>query len=767
MTTTAIRTLLIIEDNPGDARLLREMLKEDGGRSTNLVQVGTLGDAEVYLAANTVDVILLDLGLPDAQGLDAVRRAHHAAPHVPLVILTGLDDESLAVNALQVGAQDYLVKGQIEPRGLSRALRYAVERNLLDGALFAERERAQVTLDSIGDAVASTDLAGGVSFLNAVGQALTGWSLEEALGKPIATVLNLHDATTRKPLTIGDPQAGPMALPQAAILFRRDGGEIAIEGSLAPIHDRNGRSVGSVIVVRDVTHRRAAERAMRQSQLRFRRLFDAHTIGIAIADLAGRTLEANNAYVAMLGYTRSELLARGQGWNDLTPPEYRERSEQALAELLARGVAEPYEKEYIRSDGTRIPVLVGVAMLDASESTCIMYIVDLSARRLLEDQLRHAQKMEAIGQLAGGVAHDFNNLLTVILGHANLLVDELTAREAMRESAEEIRDAGVRAAAMTRQLLAFSRRQLLEPKILDVNVVIATVERLLRQMIGADVTLLVEPLPEVALVLADAGLIEQVLMNFAVNARDAMPDGGTLRIGLGEVTLDGITRGDPRGLVAGPYVTISVRDSGSGMTAETKEHLFEPFFTTKTPDQGTGLGLATAYGIIKQSGGDIQVASEPGLGATFTVYLPRVAGRADEAAVPIRIATREPVTETLLLVEDEAAVRRLTKRILETRGYRVIEAADGREALNLAAGHDGPIHLLLTDVVLPHVGGRELAAQIRAIRPETAIVYMSGYPDDSLRDDIGNGESLFILKPFTAEGLAVRLREAMPHVPAA
>jgi two-component system, cell cycle sensor histidine kinase and response regulator CckA len=763
----AIRTLLVIEDNPGDARLLREMLVEDGKPSTNVVHVETIRDAEAHLAANAVDVILLDLGLPDAQGLEAVRRAHAAAPHVPLVILTGLDDESLAVNALQIGAQDYLVKGQIETRGLSRALRYAVERNLLDGALFAERERAQVTLDSIGDAVASTDLAGDVTFLNAVGQALTGWTLEEARGQPIAEVLNLHDATTRQPAAIGESQTGPLDLPGDAILFRRDGGEIAIEGSRAPIHDRDGRSVGAVIVVRDVTERRGAEQAMWQSQLRFRRLFDAHTIGIAIADLAGRTLEVNNAYVAMLGYSRSELLARGQGWNDLTPPEYHDRSENALAELLATGVAEPFEKEYIRADGTRIPVLVGVAMLDASESTCIMYIVDLSARRLLEDRLRHAQKMEAIGQLAGGVAHDFNNLLTVILGHANLLVDELEAHEALRESAEEIREAGNRAVTMTRQLLAFSHRQVLEPKILDLNAVVATLEGLLRQMVGEDVSLLVEPLPEVALVLADAGQVEQVLMNFAVNARDAMPEGGALTIVLGTVTLAGTGSSEPRGLAAGPYITVSVGDTGSGMTAETKEHLFEPFFTTKSPEQGTGLGLATAYGIVKQSGGDIRVASEPGEGAILTVYLPRVAGMAETVAATARIAMREPVTETLLLVEDDAAVRRLTKRILEARGYRVIEAADGREALNRAAAHDGLIDLLLTDVVLPHLGGRELARQIRVLRPETAIVYMSGFADDTVLEETGGGQALFILKPFTADGLADRLRDAVPPAPAA
>jgi two-component system cell cycle sensor histidine kinase/response regulator CckA len=688
MIKAPIRTLLVIEDNPGDARLLREMLTEHDARSANVVQVQTIGEAEQHLATNSVDVILLDLGLPDAQGLDGVRRAHAAAPRVPLVILTGLDDESLATQALQIGAQDYLVKGQIEPRGLSRALRYAVERNLLDSALFAERERAQVTLDSIGDAVASTDLWGGLNFLNEVGQALTGWSLEEARGKPIASVLNLHDSVTREPMSLPDMEPSTVTvgldLSPRATLFRRDGGEIAIEGCLAPIHGPDGQSAGAVIVFRDVTDRREADRAMRQSQQRFRRLFDGHTIGITISDLSGRTLEANNAFVEMLGYSREELLARGRVWNDLTPPEFHDASKLAVAELLAKGVAQPFEKEYIRSDGSRVPVLVGIAMLDASERTCITYIVDLSSRRQLEAQLRQAQKMEAIGQLAGGVAHDFNNLLTVILGHANLMVDQLSDGDPLRESAEEIRDAGDRAAAMTRQLLAFSRRQVLDPKVLDVNVIVTNLERLLRRMIGEDVVLLIEPVPGVALVLADAGRIEQVLMNFAINARDAMPDGGTLRIGVGEVTFDGSEPNRPQALPPGRYVTIAVKDSGRGMTANTKEHLFEPFFTTKGSDSGTGLGLATAYGIIKQSGGDIQVASELGTGATFTVYLPCLAGDAAVVVVPTRTPARGLETETLLLVEDESSVRRLTRRLLESRGYYVIEAADGRQALKLA-----------------------------------------------------------------------------------
>jgi len=553
-------------------------------------------------------------------------------------------------------------------------------------------------------------------------------------------------------------------LPATASFLRRDGREIAIAGSTSRIHDRSQRTTGMVIVFRDVTERRPAEAAMRRSDERFRRLFDSNTIGIAVSELSGRVLEANDAFLDMVAYTRDEIGAAPLDWETVTAPEYLAGNLRARDELRTTGVARPWEREYLRRDGTRVPVLVGMAMLETSEPTCISYIVDLSAQRDLESQLRQAQKMEAIGQLAGGIAHDFNNLLTVILGHTELTIQQLTVGDPLLGSIEEIRDASTRAVAMTRQLLAFSRRQVLEPRTLDLNGLVQKSEKLLRRLIGEDIELVVTLMPDAALVLADAGQIEQVVMNLVVNARDAMPDGGRLSIALGEVDI--LAQSDPAAataLPAGAYTTITVTDTGTGMSPITKAHLFEPFYTTKRSEKGTGLGLATAYGIIKQSGGDIHVSSDLGKGSVFVVQLPRSDDDRPDVA-PSAALTGEvvidPSGETLLLVEDDHAVRRLTRRILEARGYLVLEAIDAESALVAAVNHDGPIHLLLTDVVMPRMSGIELAARLGEGRPDTRVVFMSGYTDDRISVRDLSRRPSFLPKPFTADALVQKLLEA-------
>ncbi len=383
-------------------------------------------------------------------------------------------------------------------------------------------------------------------------------------------------------------------------------------------------------------------------------------------------------------------------------------------------------------------------------------------RKRLEQQLRQVQKMEAIGRLAGGVAHDFNNLLTVISGYCQMLLEDPGASGPQREYIAEIKDAGDRAAALTRQLLAFSRQQVLQPRILDLNALIANVEKMLRRLIGEDIELVTAQAPEVELVKADPGQVEQIIMNLAVNARDAMPKGGKLTIETTNVELDETYVHSHGPVKPGPYVMLAVCDTGIGMDSQTQSRIFEPFFTTKEQGKGTGLGLSTVYGIVKQTGGYIWVYSEPGRGATFKIYLPRVEEVA-ETIEPRKVPAKlHEGTESILLVEDEERVRKLTRRILEANGYKVLVATRGDEALRICGEHKGAIHLLLTDVVMPEMSGPEVANQLSLLRAEMRVLYMSGYTDDAVvRHGMLEPGMAFLQKPFTPEILLSKVREVL------
>jgi len=383
-------------------------------------------------------------------------------------------------------------------------------------------------------------------------------------------------------------------------------------------------------------------------------------------------------------------------------------------------------------------------------------------RTRLEEQLRQAHKMEAIGRLAGGIAHDFNNLLTVINGYSELVLNSLGANLHARKNVEQIKKAGRRAATLTRQLLAFSRRQVLQLRVLDLNAVVTNFEAMLQPLIGEDILLEAVLQPGLGLVKVDPGQIEQIILNLTVNARDAMPEGGKLTIETANVELDEAYARRHVSVRPGPYVMLAISDTGCGMDAETQARIFEPFFTTKEHGKGTGLGLATVYGIVKQSGGNIWVYSEPGKGTTFKIYLPRVEGVAEgsEPAHPRSSILRG--SETILLVEDEDMVRSLAREILEAHGYAVSEARDSTEALRVCHTHSGSIHLLVTDVVMPGMSGRELAARLGTIHPETKVLYMSGYTDDAVvRHGVLNAGLAFLQKPFTANAFLCKVREVL------
>jgi signal transduction histidine kinase/ActR/RegA family two-component response regulator len=385
------------------------------------------------------------------------------------------------------------------------------------------------------------------------------------------------------------------------------------------------------------------------------------------------------------------------------------------------------------------------------------------ALRKSEEELRHSQKMEAVGRLAGGVAHDFNNLLTAIIGYAELIATRTSSNSLARQNAELIRKAGEQAAALTRQLLAFSRKQILQPKVIDLNVLVCEMEKLLRRVIGERFDLQSHPEAEMGRVKADPSQIEQVVLNLGVNARDAMPKGGTLIIRTANVRLDKTTAPQiSASLRPGAYVMLSVTDTGAGMDEETKSHIFEPFFTTKGPGKGTGLGLATVYGIVTQTGGGISVESEPGHGSTFRIYLPQVSAPIDLTKTTPGPVEKSDNYETVLVVEDEEIVRELVCEVLEDHGYNVLCAADGVEALRMAAKFDGTIHLLVTDVIMPHMNGHELAEKLSRVRPETKVLYVTGYSDNDIGDHgILDPRFELLQKPFTPQTLARKIRDVI------
>jgi len=507
---------------------------------------------------------------------------------------------------------------------------------------------------------------------------------------------------------------------------------------------------------------RAAQEGLRRSEVNFRSLVTNAPYGIFRCDENGILLSANPALVNMLGYASTtelvgsklaSLYVDSQQW--FAAADYL-RSSQRFNGLIA---------DWVRQDREPLTVrLYGRVIHDKDQSVSFeLFAEDVTEYRALEQQLQHAQKMEAVGRLAGGIAHDFNNLLMVISGYCEFLLERIGPEPAVRGPAQEIAKAASRASDLTRQLLAFSRKQMLTPKVLDLNGVVTDNLRMLTRLIGEDIDLVMIPGGSLGMVKADPGQVEQVIMNLAVNARDAMPRGGKLTIETANVSLDENYARIHAPAAPGDYVMLAVSDTGMGMDAKTQSHIFEPFFTTKGT-KGTGLGLSTVYGIVKQSGGYIWVRSEPSRGTTFKIYLPRVAVMEETIAPQPGAAAAEGARgqEIILLVEDEATVRHLTRDYLRTQGYHVLEAADPAVALQLTIAHSGPIHLLLTDVIMPGMNGRELAEQVGSVRPETRVLYMSGYTENA----IGHNGTLepginLLQKPFTLPALKAKVREAL------
>jgi len=510
-----------------------------------------------------------------------------------------------------------------------------------------------------------------------------------------------------------------------------------------------------------IDHKRHEE-ALRQSESRYRSLVQSAVYGIYRSSVDGRFLDVNPALIHMLGYDSADEVVKLDPQREVfvEPAEH----ERLLQEFQRTGCLDSAEVRWKRKDGSVITVrLSGRAATELDEADQALEIIaeDITERRALEDQFRQAQKMEAVGRLAGGVAHDFNNLLMVVSGYTEVLMEALDQNDPLLVKVQAIQQAADRATTLTRQLLAFSRKQLLELKVVDVNSIVADMERLLRPLIGENIDLTTKLTPNVGHTRADAGQLEQVIMNLVVNAKDAMPDGGRILIQTSEADPD-TARREHSLIEPGTYILLSVSDTGAGMDRETQSRIFEPFFTTKEKGKGTGLGLSTVYGIVKQGGGYIFAQSEPGCGTTFRIYLPRVADPADSPRVDKHAQAAAGGSETVLLVEDEESVRELVRETLKTRGYRVIEASDGIAGMRVSEEYPGNIEILITDVVMPGMSGRELAKRVAAARPNIRVLYLSGYTEDAIIHEgalePGTG---FLQKPFTLQVLARKVREVL------
>lgn len=759
--------VLIVEDEMLVARDLEYQLQALG---FGVAGIAASGDEALALTQQArPDIVLMDIRLHG--GMDGIAAADQIRKrfHLPVIYLTAHADDSTVQRARATEPFGYLIK-PFEERELKITIDMALYKHQAERRLRASERRYATTLGSIGDAVIATDQRGRITFMNAVAEELTGYRLSEATTRPLADVFRTIQEGD------GQPRPTPQGLNRGAgcnghlvnhaLLINREGRGIPIEDCAAPIQDEEGESSGIVLVFRDVTEKRQVQRALELSEARFKAFMENSPIIALMKDEQGHYVYVNRAWQQQFPEPMADWAGKTDFdmWPEATARLFRASDEEALAsahtvETRETGATPAGELTHWISYKFPVRDLSGQRLLGG-------LVVDVTRQKKLEEQLFQAQKMESIGRLAGGVAHDFNNMLTAINGNCSLLLRAMAPDHPWYEILRDVLRAGERAADLTRQLLAFSRKQMLQPRLLDLNQIVTGLEKMLARAVGDDIELRCQLESELGPVRADPGQLEHVLLNLVLNARDAMPDGGSITIATAEVVLTDADRLRHSELLPGHYRALTVRDTGRGMEDRIREQVFEPFFTTKEFGTGTGMGLATVYGIVKQTGGHIVVDSAIGTGTTFTVYLPAASPEVVQHPVTPTGLDLARGTETILVVEDEEGVRGMIRRVLGLCGYVVLEAGHGAEALEASEHFSGRIELLISDVVMPHMSGPDLASQLRQRRPGLRVLYISGYPElpTESQSALGRNES-YLQKPFTPSALADKVREVLSKPP--
>ncbi|HEU4588362.1 MAG TPA: PAS domain S-box protein [Gemmatimonadales bacterium] len=761
--------VLLVEDDPADAMRIRELLARVDSARYEVDSAPTHEGAIAALRLGKHDVCLVDDRLGRRSGIELVAEARSAGSWTPTILLTRPRDDGVGDTALRLGAADVLSTDELQPRLLARSIRYAIERSRVETALRESKACFQSAFESSLVGMSLTGLDGHYLRANEALGRFLGYPAAELRRLSIGQVSHPddleHELNLARELVAGERQNYQME----KRFIHRDGRVLWGVLSVSLVHDADQRPLYFVSQIQDITHRRETEATLAEAERRFRAIFDNSFELSGLLARDGTVIEINQATLKFLHVERQQVIGR-RLW------ELPVWGDDALREQLRGWVEEAVGGRFVRSE---IVLQLGgqPAVLDFSikpvvdEAGRVTMLIpearDISELKQLEGRLRQVQRLEAIGQLAGGVAHDFNNHLTAILADCELLRQELDTTPAIA-ALEQIHATVQGAAALVAQLLIFSRKQVLQPKIFDLNETIVGLEGMLRRLIGEHIQISFELVSVPLRICADPVQLQQVVLNLAVNARDAMPNGGLLTIRTGMRMLSDAEASAfdlPR---AGPYVALEVADRGCGMDSATLTRIFEPFFTTKEPGKGTGLGLATAYGIVKQSSGAITVKSTPHAGTTFTIFFPFERRRAPRSPEQQGVALTQQMrgTETLLIVEDDPGIRRSVEALLARHGYTVIMASNPATALDALRNPDCNPHLLVTDVVLPGMSGPELAVAALALRPTLNVLFMSGYTSKEVfRDELAIGTG-FLNKPFTLQEFLQKVRGALDERPA-